>query len=91
MNKQELNTQIAFKVRSGDSFIGYEKGAIWYLLDKKLSLTKETVDRENNKITIYYYEYLICNKKDGFHLWLSEDGFSNFLTLTDIFIQDLSK
>ena len=91
MNIETLNTKIAFKVTSGDSFMGYEKGEIWYLLDKKLSLTKEKVDRENNKIIIYYYEYLLCNKKDGFHLSLCDEGFSNFLIETDIFIEDLNK
>ncbi len=91
MNIETLNTKIAFKVTSGDSFMGYEKGEIWYLLDKTLYKTEEKIDRENNKIIIYYYVYLLCNKKDGFSLSLCDEEFSNFLIETDIFIEDLNK
>ena len=101
MNKETLNTKLAFKVKSGGAYSGAEKGEIVYFLDKTLYKTVENIDRykteenidrvTNEKIVNHLYEYLFCKQKDGSFFVLLDEEYDHFLTETNIFIKDLTK
>ena len=97
MNKEFLNNKLSFKVVRSDELKRWEKGQIWYLVNKHLDFTDEYIDDDKNlpikqrKKKNYNYEYHLMNIDSGKWDVLDQDEFNSFQLYADFYIDEEEK
>tara|TARA_B100000965_G_scaffold338735_1_gene306074 strand:+ start:711 stop:1001 length:291 start_codon:yes stop_codon:yes gene_type:complete len=92
MNKEFLNNKLSYKVVGNDELKRWEKGQIWYLVDKHLDSTDEYIDHDETlpikqrKKKNYNYEYHLMTIESCEWLVLDQDNFDSFKLYADFYI-----
>ena len=99
MNKEFLNNKLSFKIVGDDELHRWEKGQIWYLVDKHLDFEDEYIDNDETTPIIerkgvifstkkkkYNYEYHLMNIDSGEWNVLDQDEFESFQFFADFYI-----
>jgi len=92
MNKEFLDNKLSFKVVRDDELHRWEKGQIWYLVDKHLDSTDEYIDHDENlpikqrKKKNHNYEYHLMNIDSGEWDVLDQDNFDSFKLYADFHV-----